>query len=244
MTAVTPSEPSVKPSAAEPVVRSPLPWHRGYLWTDLPKRWIRPAAGEARGRGRWPLIRHGHSHSCDPWQPKRGAVVHRETRCMTSLRAFALGCALATCVALVTSCGQSTTSQLPSLGAGASPSGGSGTFSVSSLIVQFDACMESHGVTVSSNLNPVDKTQTSKLPPAALAACAGIQDQLLRIEHPVSLQQELASDLKFAECMRKHGIPTDDPKVGAQGLISIHYGPGVKVADPNFQHALQICSAQ
>jgi len=77
---------------------------------------------------------------------------------MTSLRGFALWCALATCGAFVTSCGQSPTGQLPSLGSGASPSRGSGPSSVPNLIAQFDACMMAHGVTVSSTLNPVDKT--------------------------------------------------------------------------------------
>jgi len=103
--------------------------------------------------------------------------------------------------------------------------------------------MKAHGAAVPADVNPLDKAQTSKFPAAALRACAGIQVRLQQAEHPVNAQQMLANSLKFAECMRKEGIPADDPKLGPHGQVQQGYGPGVSVTSPKFQHALQICSA-
>lgn len=145
---------------------------------------------------------------------------------------------------LLAGCAQPASGHLPSVHGGTPNSGTTQSSSAATVIEQFDSCMKAHGVLVPPGLNPLDKTQTSKLSPTALAACAGILQRLLQVEHPLGVQQELARSLKFAVCMRKQGIPTYDPKLGAGGQVSIQYGPGVSVTDPKFQHALQTCSAE
>jgi hypothetical protein len=60
---------------------------------------------------------------------------------------------------------------------------------------------------------------------------------------PVSAAKK-AAVLKFARCMRTHGVPSfPDPKFPAHGGIALGPGPGSPI-DPNapaFQHAQQVC---
>ena len=58
---------------------------------------------------------------------------------------------------------------------------------------------------------------------------------------PVSAARK-AGVLKFAECMRAHGVPNfPDPKFPAGGGIAIGSPPSVAANSPAFEHAQQVC---
>ena len=58
---------------------------------------------------------------------------------------------------------------------------------------------------------------------------------------PVSAATK-AGVLKFAECMRAHGVPNfPDPKFPAGAGIAIEGPPGVAANSPAFEHAQQVC---
>jgi hypothetical protein len=52
-----------------------------------------------------------------------------------------------------------------------------------------------------------------------------------------------AGALKFARCMRDHGIDMPDPKTGANGNVMIQAGPAgkLKPGDPAFERAQKAC---
>lgn len=58
---------------------------------------------------------------------------------------------------------------------------------------------------------------------------------------PLSAAQKAAA-VKFAECMRAHGVPSfSDPTFPGNGGIAIRSGPGANPDSPSFQHAEQVC---
>jgi len=88
------------------------------------------------------------------------------------------------------------------------------------------------------------KTTTGGGPPpeiqAAMDACKQYQPNGSRSSGPPS-QQQLDAAAKFAQCMRDHGIPMQDPQV-SNGGVSFQSGPAG--TDPNsdqFQQAQQAC---
>ena len=51
-----------------------------------------------------------------------------------------------------------------------------------------------------------------------------------------------STQLKFSECMRKHGVPNfPDPTFPAGGGIIESVGPGNDPQSPAFQHAVAVC---
>jgi len=57
---------------------------------------------------------------------------------------------------------------------------------------------------------------------------------------PVQNQQALAKGLKFAQCMRSHGVPNfPDPTMA--GVV--HLGAGVDSSSPQFQSVQKVCQA-
>ena len=107
----------------------------------------------------------------------------------------------------------------------------------------FAACMRDHGVEMS---DPDPQTGVPQLPddvdptaPAvkkALAACEELMPPGVRDE---SDDPDEGQYLKFAQCMRKNGLPDfPDPQPGSDGGM---FGDGVKRDDPAFQKAAAAC---
>ncbi len=182
-------------------------------------------------------------HSNRQFESRRGGSRRSGIRAKRLRHLIPLVGSVGICTLLLAGCATMNPAKLPSLQSAPTHAVDPRALSATHLIQEFDTCMKAHGVLVPPDLNPLDKAQTSKYPSSALAACAAIQVRLLQAEHPVNVQQELANSLKFAECMRKEGIPTDDPKLGPRGQVDIGYGAGVTVTSPKFQHALLTCSA-
>lgn len=74
----------------------------------------------------------------------------------------------------------------------------------------------------------------------ANAACEGKMQGALPTT-PGDQRQASEQGLRFARCMREHGIDMPDPT--AQGAIRIRPGDGVDPADPAFQKAEQECAS-
>jgi hypothetical protein len=59
---------------------------------------------------------------------------------------------------------------------------------------------------------------------------------------PARAQQMQAAALRFAQCMRQHGVDFPDPKFEDGGAKMTFGGPGLNPKDPKFQSAQQACS--
>ena len=57
---------------------------------------------------------------------------------------------------------------------------------------------------------------------------------------PAQDQQALAKGLKFAQCMRSHGVP-NFPDPSTAGVV--HLGAGVDMSSPQFQDAQKVCQS-
>lgn len=111
-------------------------------------------------------------------------------------------------------------------------------------------CMRSHGVT--SFPDPVTTGQAFKvglsgLDPnspqfqSAQDACRPLAPSFQ--PNPAAQQQELDRDLKYAQCMRAHGISISDPTQGSGGFVE---GPQVapsEMGTPQYQSAQQACQS-
>ena len=124
----------------------------------------------------------------------------------------------------------------PSTAAGGSPNAGDSASSPSA--VSYSNCMRSHGVPTypdpSDGQLPKGDAQafgvSSSVFSAAQTACQHLLPPARSFEQQASLcmsvgdcppalvQQMMATDRKFAECMRSHGVPDwPDPTIGPQG---------------------------
>lgn len=119
-------------------------------------------------------------------------------------------------------------------------------------MLAFAQCMRAHGVDMgdpgaNGNVtigagpeNPVDQSTMQ----AAQAAC---QSKLPKGgKQPTAAQQKQFQDdaLKFAECMRQHGIDMPDPTFsnsGGAALVQQSLGTGVDPTSTEFQNAQKAC---
>lgn len=116
--------------------------------------------------------------------------------------------------------------------------------------IAYAQCMRSHGVT---NFPDPDTTgHAFKIPTAGLNigspqfqsaqnACRSLAPSFQ--PNPAAQQRELDRDLKYAQCMRAHGISISDPKEGSGGFIE---GPQVspgELGTPQYQSAQQACQS-
>ncbi len=142
-------------------------------------------------------------------------------------RAAAAITAMAAAALLAAACGGSPSST----GAGGSPNAGGSANSTSA--VAYASCMRSHGVP-----DYPDPDSSGQLPKIAAASQVGVSDSRLTAaqgacqalwpyQAPTQAQQrqQLTDDLKFAQCMRSHGVPNfPDPTAEPSGprfLISV-----------------------
>jgi hypothetical protein len=124
--------------------------------------------------------------------------------------------------------------------------------------VTFAKCMRGHGVPEFPDPGGKPAAGSSisilgaQLPPTINIRAPAFQSALntcmkqFNAAHPrppVSAAQK-ATAVKFAECIRAHGVPSfPDPTFPAGGGIAIRTGPGVNPDSPAFQHAQQVCGS-
>jgi len=154
-----------------------------------------------------------------------------------------LAAALACLALLAAACSSS-----PSSGTGAAPASGSARHSE----LAFSRCMRAHGIKAFPDPNPqggisLNTEQGTGIAPkspqfkAAFHAC----QPLLPPNSPLSPTQQAAARaqaLKFAQCMRAHGI-SDFPDPNGQGEIAIQpkQGSDLDPNNPRFRAANQAC---
>lgn len=112
----------------------------------------------------------------------------------------------------------------------------------------FASCMRSHGVTDFPDSGPPEQPGSgSDLDPdnptyqAARRACQSLRPVVR--PNPAQAAQSLADALKFAQCMRQHGItnyPDPGPHNGPGGGSGIDLR-GIDLNSPRFQAAQQAC---
>ncbi len=153
---------------------------------------------------------------------------------------------------LVAACSDST----PSTGAGRSPSAGGSAVSASA--IRYSSCMRSHGVPDYPDPNsagqlpkitPGNEAQLGVSEPRFNTAQAACQS-LWPYQGPTQAQvrQELLDGLKFARCMRSHGVPnwpdpTTDPESGRVEFVinSSHVGFNPQSPSPQILARARAC---
>jgi hypothetical protein len=112
--------------------------------------------------------------------------------------------------------------------------------------VSFAKCMREHGLNVSTSPGAIKiNSANPRTLQAAQNACKRYQPSA-RKENVSPAQRAAAEDaaLKFAKCMRSHGINVPNPTVTGEGGIGIKIqgGPGsVNPSGANFQAAQKAC---
>ena len=122
--------------------------------------------------------------------------------------------------------------------------------------LSFAQCMRTHGVPaftdpviVNSHTVEVGKGGDPSSPKyeSANAACEHLLPNGGSGPAPIQLQQALAKDIKFAKCMRSHGLPNfPDPKETSGGITFGNGNgplPGVEKGSPQFRAAQRACQA-
>jgi len=127
--------------------------------------------------------------------------------------------------------------------------------------LKFARCMRSHGVDVPDpkpgpdggpgNIRVGGPGKDSIAPQAMQRANAACRKYLEAVAPKLSPEEQAQlrdQALKFAQCMRSHGVDMPDPEVGKGGLrITIRGGPGSKGAlnpnSPAFNDAQEACKA-
>ncbi len=159
--------------------------------------------------------------------------------------------ALAGTLALLASaCGGSPASGVARLGStttstttAAAPTQGSGA-------VAFSGCMRSHGVPAypdpgSNGLLPKETPQqlgvSSSALTAAQRACVHLVPNGGR-PTPAQVQQYKSVMLRYARCIRAHGVPKM-PDPDSRGHLDIGPGTDVNISSPQFQAAFQACKS-
>jgi hypothetical protein len=158
-------------------------------------------------------------------------------------RASAIAVGLAVVAILAAACGGGTSTTATS----ASQGGGTATSNADEM--PYTQCMRAHGVPnfpdpnaqgkpfTALNLQPAGINPDSPQVAAASTACA----RLLVPPSPAQLAQQTSELVRYAACMRAHGVPDfPDPSTSANGGSSLSLTPGV-VDSPDFQPAEQAC---
>ena len=169
-----------------------------------------------------------------------------------SLRGCAAVASMAAIAGAFTACGGgSSTSATTSSGRApasstSSPSGTSQQKYVTA-VTAFAGCMRSHGIPV-PDPNAQGKVEGSEAlkqryentpqGQQALSACRSYLRGVVPERTAAQTQELREAELKFAQCMRAHGIPIADPDTTGQ----LHLDPRtVNKASPQFQRAARAC---
>jgi hypothetical protein len=165
-------------------------------------------------------------------------------RMLTRLRRAGLLATALTCLALVAAACSSSASS----GTAARQAGGSAKHNV----LAYSQCMRAHGITAFPDPNPqgglsLNGGAGSSINPsspqfkAANNACKPLMPPPPAVS-PAQQAKIKAGNLKYAECMRAHGI-SDFPDPNSQGMLQIKAQPGSDL-DPNnprYQAANKAC---
>jgi hypothetical protein len=127
-------------------------------------------------------------------------------------------------------------------GSGASPSASS-TYAKE---VAYAQCMRSHGVPQypdpnsngQTDLNGATINMQSAAFQSATKACQSLAPNLGQSSN--SQQQNVTNALKFAQCMRSHGVP-QYPDPDSNGSFHISVSSGINPQSPTFEAAEQAC---
>ena len=111
-----------------------------------------------------------------------------------------------------------------STGSGGSPNAGG---SATSQLVAYAQCMRSHGVpdypgpTSSGQMPKITSGQQVGVSDSRLTAAQGACQDLWPYQAPTQAQQrqQLTDDLKFAQCMRSHGLPNFPDPTNSDGYV-------------------------
>jgi hypothetical protein len=117
--------------------------------------------------------------------------------------------------------------------------------------VAFARCMRSHrvpnwpdpsnsGVFDKSKLTPQQLGASSSRIQAAQTACQHLLANGGGGQNPAQVEQMRALSLKFAECVRRHGVP-NLPDPGSDGRIPDPASVGINQGSPKFEAANQSC---
>ena len=130
-------------------------------------------------------------------------------------------------------------------GSGSKDTAGSDSASEQAAL-KFARCMRQHGVNVpdpgthgeiSVRIGPGDKAKAD----AAQKACGHYLRSLARQSaSPAQIQRMRDAALKYARCMRSHGVDFPDPKFKSGGMMQFG-GPGLNPNDPSFKAADKAC---
>jgi hypothetical protein len=129
---------------------------------------------------------------------------------------------------------------------GASPSTAATKATAQESMLKFARCMREHGVNVPDPTAGQPLRFTSTNPPAMEAAQNACKRYRAAQEvSPAEKTARLEGALKFARCMRAHGVQIPDPSTSAGGVgIKLQGGPGsVNPSSPTFQAAQTACQA-
>ena len=163
-------------------------------------------------------------------------------------RALALAGVLLAVAVLVTACGRSS-SKDPKTGSPGAGSGANSSQSAADAGLKYAQCMRAHGVTnfPESDSGPQTGPPINLSSPQYLAAqkaCASLAPKGGG-NAPTQNPQNQAQALKFAQCMRAHGVP-NFPDPGSNGGFNLGPAGGSGGLDPNspqFQKASQACQS-
>jgi hypothetical protein len=184
-----------------------------------------------------------HNHLKQPFRP---------ARLLTATAALAAATTIAACGSGAPT--GSTTPSRTSSPTGSSASTGSGSNSTSSTLA-FSKCMRANGVPnfpdlssngmlIQGNAQTMSVNGVSVSAPAFQAARAQCQKYLPSVHaSPAQTAQQRQRGLKFAKCMRSHGVPNfPDPEViTGPGGRQEAYLPGIDPQSPAFQGGARAC---
>jgi hypothetical protein len=139
--------------------------------------------------------------------------------CLRPARAAAVITVMAAAL-LAAACGGSPSST----GSGGSPNAGG---SATSQLVAYTQCMRSHGVpdypgpTSGGQMPKITSGQQVGVSDSRLTAAQGACQDLWPYQAPTQAQQrqQLTDDLKFAQCMRSHGLPNFPDPTNSDGYV-------------------------
>jgi hypothetical protein len=169
---------------------------------------------------------------------------HRSPR-LRRARIAAVVTVTAAAALLTAACGGSPSSA----GSGGSPDGGGAT---SSQLVAYTQCMRSHGVpdypgpSSSGQMPKITSGQQVGVSDSRLTAAQGTCQHLWPYQAPTQaqLRQQLTDDLKFAQCMRSHGVPDMPDPTNSDGhaefVISVSKD-GFNPHSPQIQAKARAC---
>jgi hypothetical protein len=137
-------------------------------------------------------------------------------------------------------------------GGGGGAATASSTTGASNNQVKFSQCMREHGITNFPDpdsqgrvqLEAGDGTGIDPQSPqfkAAQQACQKLQPHAPGSFDRANAQQMQAAALKFAQCMRSHGVNFPDPKFESGGRVMFG-GPGIDPNTPTFKAASKACA--